>query len=190
MLLSVVVPCYNEEESLPYFIEEIKKIEDVIKEKFNINFEYLLIDDGSVDKTLDILEDLSHHFENINYISFSRNFGKEAAIYAGFENSKGDLVVMMDADLQDPPALLPEMIKQIFNEGYDSVATRRVTRKGEPVIRSFFARIFYKLINKISDSEIVDGARDYRLMTRQFVDANIIGSLKVYSVGLALKQNG
>ena len=173
MLLSVVVPCYNEEESLPYFIEEIKKIEDVIKEKFNINFEYLLIDDWSVDKTLDILEDLSHHFENINYISFSRNFGKEAAIYAGFENSKGDLVVMMDADLQDPPALLPEMIKQIFNEGYDSVATRRVTRKGEPVIRSFFARIFYKLINKISDSEIVDGARDYRLMTRQFVDAII-----------------
>lgn len=173
MLLSVVVPCYNEEESLPYFIEEIKKIEDVIKEKLNINFEYLLIDDGSVDKTLDILEDLSHHFGNINYISFSRNFGKEAAIYAGFENSKGDLVVMMDADLQDPPALLPEMIKQILNEGYDSVATRRVTRKGEPVIRSLFARIFYKLINKISDSEIVDGARDYRLMTRQFVDAII-----------------
>ena len=143
------------------------------------DFEYIFVDDGSKDRTRDILVELSQKDECVKYISFSRNFGKEAAIYAGFENSTGDYVVMMDADLQDPPALLPEMLKHITEGEYDSVATRRVTRKGEPPIRSFFARRFYKLINKISDVDIVDGARDYRLMTAQMKDA--ILSMKEYN---------
>lgn len=171
MLISIIVPCFNEQESIPLFVKEIKAVEVIIKEKYKMEVEYLFIDDGSKDKTLETLENLSLENENIKYISFSRNFGKESAIYAGFENCKGDLVVMMDADLQDPPSLLPEMIGYILDGKYDSVATRRVDRTGEPPIRSFFARMFYKIINKISNAEIVDGARDYRLMTRQFVNA-------------------
>lgn len=175
-LITIIVPCYNEEESLPLFYKEIVKVAKKMKE---VNFEFLFINDGSKDKTLDILRELSKKDKRVRYVSFSRNFGKEAAMYAGFENSKGDYVVVMDADLQDPPSLLPEMFKYIKEEDYDSVATRRVTRKGEPPIRSFFARMFYKIINKISKADIVDGARDYRLMTRQMVDS--ILSMKEYN---------
>ena len=171
-LLTVIVPCYNEEEAIPFFYEEMLKTIDVFKTDFpEVGFELLFIDDGSRDKTLDVLHDLSDKDERVHYVSFSRNFGKEAGIYAGLDNAKGDYVVIMDADLQDPPSLLPEMYKAVTVEGYDSAATRRVTRKGEPPIRSFFARMFYKIMQKISKTEIVDGARDYRIMTRQMVDA-------------------
>lgn len=166
--ISVIVPCYNEEESLPFFYKEMVKVMD---EMNDFSFEIIGINDGSSDNTLKELKNLANKDNRVKYISFSRNFGKEAAIYAGLENSKGEYVVMMDADLQDPPKLLPEMMKYIKEEGYDSVATRRVTRKGEPPVRSFFARMFYKIMNKISKTEIVDGARDYRLMTRQFVNS-------------------
>lgn len=169
-IISVVVPCYNEEEALPYFYEEIVKVAQNFKKK-NVGFEFLFVDDGSKDETLNVIKKFQEKDERVHFVSFSRNFGKEAAIYAGLENAKGDYVVMMDADLQDPPALLEEMYDAVANEGYDSVATRRVTRKGEPVIRSFFARMFYKLINKMSDADIVDGARDYRLMKRVMVDS-------------------
>jgi glycosyltransferase involved in cell wall biosynthesis len=148
-------------------------------------FEMIFVNDGSKDKTMDIILDYANKDKQVKYIDFSRNFGKEAAIYAGLSNACGDYVVMMDADLQDPPALLPEMMKAIKEEGYDSAATRRVTRKGEPPIRSFFARCFYKLINKMSKTEIVDGARDYRLMTRQFVDSLLeLGEYNRFSKGL------
>lgn len=167
-MISVIIPCFNEQESIPYFYDEITKVSNKMNEH---DFEYIFVDDGSKDKTIDKLIELSQKDSRVKYISFSRNFGKESAIFAGLENSKGDYVVIMDADLQDPPALLPEMMNLIKNEGYDSVATRRVSRKGEPLIRSFFARMFYKIINRISDTEIVDGARDFRLMTRQMVDA-------------------
>lgn len=167
-MISVIIPCFNEQESIPYFYDEITKVSNQMNE---YDFEYIFVDDGSKDKTIDKLIELSQKDSRVKYISFSRNFGKESAIFAGLENSKGDYVVIMDADLQDPPALLPEMMNLIKNEGYDSVATRRVSRKGEPLIRSFFARMFYKIINRISDTEIVDGARDFRLMTRQMVDA-------------------
>ena len=167
-ILSVIVPCFNEEQALPFFYEEIKKIS--VKMKV-VSFEYLFIDDGSNDNTLSVIKKYSEMDERIKYISFSRNFGKEAAIYAGLKRCKGDFVVIMDADLQDPPSLLPEMYEAIVHEGYDSVATRRVNRKGEPLIRSFFAKLFYKIMNHITDSKIVDGARDYRMMTRQMVDA-------------------
>lgn len=166
--ISIVVPCYNEEEAIPYFYNEIEK---VTEEMLEVEFEYLFINDGSKDKTLDILRDLSKKDRKVRYISFSRNFGKEAAMYAGLKEATGDFVAIMDADLQDPPKLLPEMYHAVTKEGYDSAATRRVTRKGEPKIRSFFARCFYKLINKISKADIVDGARDFRLMNRQMVDA-------------------
>lgn len=166
--ISVIVPCYNEEESLPFFYNEMVKVMD---EMNNFNFEIIGINDGSSDNTLMELKKLANRDNRVKYISFSRNFGKEAAIYAGLENSNGEYVVMMDADLQDPPKLLPKMMKYIKEDGYDSVATRRVTRKGEPPIRSFFARMFYRIMNKISKTEIVDGARDYRLMTRQFVNS-------------------
>lgn len=168
MIISVIVPCYNEQEALPYFYKEICKTS---KEMNSLNFEFLLVDDGSRDKTIEVIKKLSANDTRVKFISFSRNFGKEAAIYAGLKECSGDYVVLMDADLQDPPALLPSMYKAIVEEGYDSVATRRVTRKGEPAIRSFFARMFYKIINRISDADIVDGARDYRLMTRQMVEA-------------------
>lgn len=167
--LSVVVPCYNEEENVPYFYEELLKQEENLK-AHQVEIEIIYIDDGSTDRTAAEVKKLHERDGRVHLVSFSRNFGKEAGIYAGLQKAKGDYVVMMDADLQDPPALLPQMLSHI-EEGYDSVATRRVSRKGEPPIRSFFARIFYKLMGKISKTEIVDGARDYRLMTRQVVDA-------------------
>ena len=168
-LLSVIVPCYNEEENIADFYHELFKNKDFFIEK-NLNLEILYIDDGSKDGTVTEVKKLREEDERVHLLSFSRNFGKEAAIYAGLQKSKGDYVVIMDVDLQDPPALLPKMYTYI-EEGYDSVATRRVTRKGEPVIRSAFARMFYRLMNRISKTEIVDGARDYRLMTRQVADA-------------------
>ncbi|MDB7951498.1 glycosyltransferase family 2 protein [Faecalitalea cylindroides] len=166
--ITVIVPCYNEEEALNYYYAEMNKVMGELSE---YAFELLFINDGSKDNTLGILKSFSQKDERVKYISFSRNFGKEAAMYAGFKNSTGDYVCLMDADLQDPPKLLPVMLKAIKEEGYDSVATRRVTRKGEPPIRSFFARLFYKIMNFISDTELMDGARDYRLMTRQFVNS-------------------
>ncbi len=168
-LLSVIVPCYNEEESVELFYTELMKNETFFDEN-DIDVEVLYIDDGSKDGTVAEVKKLRERDERVHLISFSRNFGKESAMYAGLEKSKGDYVVMMDVDLQDPPSLLPEMFSYM-NQGYDSVATRRVSRKGEPPIRSFFARKFYKLMKKISKTEIMDGARDYRLMTRQMVDA-------------------
>ena len=174
--ISVVVSCFNEEEALPFFYKEIKKLE---KEMNYVDFEYIFVDDGSKDKTLSIIKDFSKKDKKVKYLSFSRNFGKESAMYAGLKYSKGDYVTLMDADLQDPPALLPEMYKYIKEEGYDQVGTRRSNRKGEPIIRSFFARMFYKLINKMSKVEMVDGARDYRLMSRQVVDS--ILSLEEYN---------
>ena len=174
--ISIVVPCYNEEKALPYFYKEIDKVSKKMK---SLVFELLFVDDGSNDRTLEILKDLSKEDKRVKYLSFSRNFGKESAIYAGLENSTGDYVTLMDADLQDPPELLSKMYNCIKKEGYDSVGTRRVNRIGEPPIRSFFARCFYKIINKISKTEMVDGARDYRLMTRQMVDSII--SMKEYN---------
>lgn len=168
-LLSVIVPCYNEEENIRDFYEELFRNAPFFKEK-EIEVELLYIDDGSEDRTVEEVKKLRSEDERVHLLSFSRNFGKEAAIYAGLQKSKGDYVVLMDVDLQDPPALLPEMYGYI-EQGYDSVATRRVTRKGEPPVRSFFARMFYRIMNKISKTEIVDGARDYRLMTRQVADA-------------------
>ena len=181
-ILSVVVSCYNEEEVIPIFYKEINKISKKMNE---LSFEFIFVDDGSKDKTLEILKKLHQKDKRVRYISFSRNFGKEAAMYAGLENSKGDYVTLMDADLQDPPSLLEEMYKAIEEEGYDCVATRRVTRKGEPPIRSFFARMFYRFINKLSKIEMVDGARDYRLMKRIVVDAIInMKEYNRYSKGL------
>ena len=183
MLLSVIVPCYNEEENVPYFYEELMKLTPFFEEK-KLTLELIYVDDGSKDGTVGEIKKLNDKDSRVKLVSFSRNFGKESAIYAGFRKSKGDYVVMMDADLQDPPSLLPEMF-QYIEEGYDSVATRRVSRKGEPVIRSFFARMFYKLINKISKTDIVDGARDYRLMTRQVVDAILsLGEYNRFSKGI------
>ncbi len=167
MLLSIIVPCYNEEESIPYFYEEASR---VLQGMQDISYELLFINDGSSDRTLEVLKELSGD-THVYYLSFSRNFGKEAAMYAGFCNAKGDYVAVMDADLQDPPSLLPQMIEILQSGEYDSVATRRVSRKGEPPIRSWFARKFYQIINKISDADIVDGARDFRLMKREMVEA-------------------
>jgi len=168
-LLSVIVPCYNEEESVELFYTELIK-NDSSFEKEGIELELLYVDDGSRDGTVREVKKLIERDKRVHLVSFSRNFGKEAAMYAGLENVKGDYVVLMDVDLQDPPSLLPEMFSYI-KQGYDSVATRRVSRKGEPPVRSFFARMFYRLMKKISKTEIMDGARDYRLMTRQMVDA-------------------
>ncbi|CDA23438.1 glycosyltransferase group 2 family protein [Mycoplasma sp. CAG:611] len=172
--ISIVVPAYNEEESIPYFYEEINKEFKELKQELELIF----VDDGSKDKTLDVIKGLTKD-KRVKYVSFSRNFGKEAAMWAGLNASTGDYVTIMDSDLQDPPSLLKEMIRLIKEEGYDIVGTRRVTRKGEPVIRSFFARMFYKIINKMSKVEMVDGARDFRLMTRQVV--NSVLSLKEYN---------
>lgn len=168
MKISLIIPCYNEEESLLPFYNELKRVSEDIS---NYKFEFLFIDDGSKDKTLTILKSLAKDDERIKYISFSKNFGKEAAMYAGFCNSTGDYAAVMDADMQDPPALLKDMIKILESGEYDSVATRRQTRKGEPKIRSFFARAFYKIMGKISTLDMVDGARDFRLMKRDMVDA-------------------
>ena len=164
--ISIVVPCYNEAEVINIFYDELKKIQDELK----IDFEVIFVDDGSKDKTLDLIREVSLN-KGVRYISFSRNFGKEAAMLAGLKAATGEYVAVMDADLQDPPYLLKEMYNILKEGEYDSVATRRVSRKGEPIIRSFFARIYYKIINKISKTEIVDGARDYRLMTRQMVNS-------------------
>ena len=176
MSISIVVPCFNEQEALPFFYKEFKSLTTKMSYE---DFELIFVDDGSRDKTLDTIKDIAKNDIRVKYISFSRNFGKEAAILAGLEHSKGDYVALMDADLQDPPAILPEMYEALTVEGFDSAATRRVTRKGEPPIRSFFARMFYKIMNKISKAELVDGARDYRLMNRRFVDALL--SMKEYN---------
>lgn len=168
MLISLIVPCYNEEKSLPLLLSALKEVCGQINEH---TFEFIFVDDGSKDGTLGILKSISSEIDYAHYISFSRNFGKEAAMYAGLCEAKGDLAAVMDADMQDPPSLLPEMVRFLLTEDYDIVATRRVNRKGEPKIRSFFARSFYRLINRMSDVEIVDGARDFRLMKRQVVDA-------------------
>lgn len=180
-LISVIVSCYNEEESIPYFYEEIRKV----AKEMEVDFEFLFVDDGSKDTTLKIVKDLSKKDKRVKYISFSRNFGKEAAMKAGLNYAKGDFVALMDADLQDPPKLLIDMYKIIKEDNYDVVATRRVTRIGEPKLRSFFAKMFYKLINKMSDVEMVDGARDFRLMKRCVVDAiNSLDEYNRYSKGI------
>ena len=167
--ISLIVPCYNEQEAIPLFYEEVKRVMDENK----LDYELLFINDGSKDNTLKVLKELAQKDENIYYFSFSRNFGKEAAMYAGFCNSTGKYVAVMDADLQDPPSLLPKMIEILDSGEYDSVATRRADRKGEPPIRSWFAKKFYKIINRISDADIVDGARDFRLMKYEMVQAII-----------------
>lgn len=178
-MISVVVPCYNEEQALPYFIPELQQVAQTMEKQYQVALEVLLVNDGSKDGTLSLMRTYARQYETVRYLSFSRNFGKEAAIYAGLEHAKGDYVAIMDADMQDPPALLPQMYEILRDEPYDSVATRRVNRAGEPHIRSFFARTFYRLINRISDADIVDGARDYRLMKRAMVDA--ILSMKEYN---------
>ncbi len=179
-LISVVVPCYNEQEVLPLFYDEMNKIMEQMKtEHGDIEFELLFINDGSKDNTLNMLRDLAVKDKRVRYISFSRNFGKEAGMYAGLENSKGDYVVVMDADLQHPPAFISDMYNYVLKDGYDCATTRRVSRKGESKIRSWFAMKFYKVMNKISQTEIVDGAQDFRFMTRQMVDA--ILSMKEYN---------
>ena len=167
--LSVVVPCYNEQDNIADFYAEVLKNQSYF-DTHEISIEFWFIDDGSTDQTVDEVKKLLENDKDVHFVSFSRNFGKEAGILAGLQKATGDYVVIMDADLQDPPALLPEMLSYI-EEGYDSVATRRVSRLGEPKIRSLFARMFYRIMKKMSKTEIVDGARDYRLMTRQFVDA-------------------
>lgn len=174
--ISIIVPCYNEEKSLPLFYEELNKH---MNEFENTDFELIFINDGSTDHTLAYLKNLAKNDARVKYISFSRNFGKESAIYAGLEHASGDYVTLMDADLQDPPSLLLEMYKSVTEENFDAVGTRRVNRKGEPIIRSFFARLFYKIINRMSKIEMVDGARDYILMKRVVVDS--ILSLKEYN---------
>lgn len=171
-LVSVVVPCYNEEDVLHMFYEEITKVTDgMAKEHPELEFEYLFINDGSKDRTLEIFHELADKDKRVRFISFSRNFGKESGMYAGLKNAKGDYVVVMDADLQHPPAFLPQMYNYVKDGEYDCATTRRVNRKGESKIRSWFAMKFYKLMNKISQTEIVDGAQDFRFMTRQMVDA-------------------
>ena len=168
MKLSLIIPCYNEEAALPFIYKELTTVSGQLQD---YQIEYLFINDGSTDRTLAILKDLAASDKRVKYYSFSRNFGKEAAMYAGFCNADGDYVAVMDADMQDPPSLLPQMLQILETGEYDSVATRRVSRAGEPPIRSFFARQFYKIINKISDADIVDGARDFRLMKRSMIDA-------------------
>ena len=166
--ISLVIPCYNEEESLKYLYKELDR---VAREMPTYEFEFVFVDDGSKDSTLKKLKELAAYDNRTTYLAFSRNFGKEAAMYAGLCNANGDYIAIMDADLQDPPSLLPEMVTYLESGDYDSVATRRVSRKGEPKIRSFFARMFYKLINRWSDADIADGARDFRLMTRDMVQS-------------------
>lgn len=180
--ISLIIPCYNEEDSLPYLYEELKTVSEVMSMQ---SFEFIFVNDGSKDKTLQILRELSAKDERVCFLSFSRNFGKEAAIYAGLKKTSGDYIALMDADLQDPPSLLEEMYSTLKNEDYDCVATRRMNRKGEPPIRSFFAKKFYQLVNKISNTEIVDGARDFRLMTRQMVQAILdVGEYNRFSKGI------
>ena len=183
--ISCIVPCYNEEAALPYFLREIRKVADQMSATYQTSFEFIFVDDGSKDKTLEILREAALQDERVRYIAFSRNFGKEAAMYAGLQRCTGDYAAVMDADMQDPPTLLPEMYETLQSGEYDSVATRRVDRKGEPPVRSFFARCFYKIINKISDADIVDGARDFRLMKRKMVDAILaMGEYNRFSKGI------
>lgn len=185
MVLTIVVPCYNEESVLPYFWAEIQEVLDKMSSTLDLSIDLLFIDDGSKDGTLDLFRLFSKENEHVRYISFSRNFGKEAALFAGLKYARGDYIAVMDADMQDPPSLLPEMYRILQAGEFDSVATRRVNRKGEPPIRSFFARLFYKLINSISDTDIVDGARDFRLMKRNMVDAVLsLGEYNRFSKGI------
>ena len=169
--ISIIIPCYNEEEAIPVYYETMVRQMDEMEEQQKVQFELIFVDDGSKDHSLFEMRRLAQKDMRCRYLSFSRNFGKEAAMYAGFCNSDGDYAAVMDADMQDPPSLLPEMLNCLETEDYDSVATRRVSRIGEPPIRSFFARKFYKLINRISDANIVDGARDFRLMRKEMVDS-------------------
>ncbi|MCQ2482459.1 MAG: glycosyltransferase family 2 protein [Clostridia bacterium] len=172
MLISLIVPCFNEEESLPTLFSALKEISTEVKQADSTkDFEYIFVNDGSSDKTLEVVKNFAADCSAVKYISFSRNFGKEAAMYAGLEKAKGEYVAILDADMQDPPSLIPQMIKALDNNECDIIAARRVTRVGEPKIRSFFARMFYKLINKMCEIEIADGARDFRLMKRNVVDA-------------------
>ena len=181
MKLSLIIPCYNEEAAAPIFHREATKV----LQGMDVEYEMLFINDGSQDQTLAVLRELAAQDAHVTYLSFSRNFGKEAAMYAGFCNAKGDYVAVMDADMQDPPSLLPQMMELLASGEYDSVATRRATRKGEPVIRSWFARKFYQLINKISNADIVDGSRDFRLMRREMVDAIVeMGEYNRFSKGI------
>lgn len=180
-LISIIVPCYDEEESLPLFYEEASRVLRTI----HLDYEILFINDGSKDRTISVLKGLAERDSHIKYISFARNFGKESAMYAGFCNVSGDYVAVMDADLQDPPSLLPKMLSILESGEYDSVATRREDRKGEPLIRSWFARRFYRLINRFSEADIVDGARDFRLMKREMVDAIVaMGEYNRFSKGI------
>ena len=182
MKLSCIIPCYNEEQSLPFFYDELIKVYSNMPK---IDLEILFIDDGSTDSTLTIIEKIREQDKRVKYISFSRNFGKEAAIFAGLNHASGEYGVIMDADLQDPPALLPEMLRYAIEEGYDIVATKRSTRKNEPIIRSFFARCFYKIINKMTTADIVDGARDFQLMSRKVIDAIVsMGEYNRFSKGI------
>lgn len=184
-LISIIVPCYNEEPVLPLFYEEITREAEIMRGKFNTEFEFLFINDGSRDNTLGLLKSLADKDKRVKYISFSRNFGKEAAMYAGLKNASGDYAAIMDADLQDPPKMLEEMYESLADGQYDCAAARRVSRSGEPRIRSFFARMFYRIINRISNADIVDGARDYRLMSRQMVDAILqMGEYNRFSKGI------
>lgn len=183
--LSIIIPCYNEEASLPYFYNEITQIINNMKQTNGLEFELIFIDDGSKDNTLNVLKGFAQKDDQIKYVSFSRNFGKEAAMYAGLQKSIGDYVAIMDADMQDPPSLLPEMYEILQHEDFDNVATRRTTREGEPPIRSLFAKMFYTIINKISKADIVDGARDFRLMKRTMVDAILeMGEYNRFSKGI------
>ena len=175
-LISLIVPCFNEESALPLFWEKVSQVMEQMKEQ---EFEVIFVDDGSTDGTMVEIEKLAIADTRVKYVSFSRNFGKESAMYAGFQYAKGDYIATMDADLQDPPDLLPELYHAVAVEGYDSAATRRVTRRGEPPVRSFFAHMFYRLINRMSNVDIVDGARDFRFMNRKFVNALL--ELKEYN---------
>ncbi len=181
MKLSLIVPCYNEEASLPIFYQETTRVMSSLP----VDYELLFINDGSKDKTLILMREFAENDKHVRYISFSRNFGKEAAMYAGFCNAGGDYVAVMDCDMQDPPGLIPKMLEILETGEYDSVATRRASRKGEPPIRSWFARRFYRIINRISDAEVMDGARDFRLMKREMVDAIVrIGERNRFSKGI------
>ncbi len=181
MLMSLIIPCYNEQESIRMFHKETTEVMG----KMDCSYELLFIDDGSKDQTLSILKELALQDAHVTYLSFSRNFGKEAAMYAGFCNASGDYVAVMDADLQDPPALLPQMLKLLQYGEYDSVAARRDSREGEPPVRSWFAKKFYQVINRISDADIVDGARDFRLMKREMVEAIVsMGECNRFSKGI------
>lgn len=180
--ISLVIPCYNEQEALPFLYEELEKVSSEMSDQ---EFEFIFVNDGSKDRTLQVIKELKVKDERVHYVSFSRNFGKEAGIYAGLKKASGDYIALIDADLQDPPSLLTEMYGILKNEDYDCVATRRQDRKGEPPIRSFFAKKFYQLINKISETEVVDGARDFRLMSRQMVDAILdVGEYNRFSKGI------